>query len=125
VGLVIHLVISQVIGVTYAVLFRRRSFDPASGIGWGASYGLLWWVLGDLTLLPLALGAAPEWSGAALALSFPSLIGHLAYGAVLGLLYQRLEERTGPWHLTRSEATAGRLPRGMSRRSVRPSRCGA
>ncbi|MDT9691860.1 hypothetical protein Q5762_26715 [Streptomyces sp. P9(2023)] len=111
VGLVIHLLISQVIGVTYAIFFRRRSFDPASGIGWGVSYGFLWWFLGNLTLLPVLpvlLGAAPRWSDAALALSFPSLVGHLAYGAVLGLVYQRLEERVSPWHLTRSEATAAR-----------------
>ncbi|WP_187284384.1 hypothetical protein [Streptomyces sp. uw30] len=108
VGLVIHLLISQVVGVTYAVFFRRRSFDPASGIGWGVSYGFLWWVLGNLTLLPVLLGADPRWSAAALAVSFPSLVGHLAYGAVLGLVYQRLEERVGPWHLTRSEATAAR-----------------
>ncbi|MFG1670924.1 hypothetical protein [Streptomyces sp. Y7] len=108
VGLVIHLLISQVVGVSYAVLFRRRSFDPASGIGWGVSYGFLWWVLGNLTLLPLLLGAEPRWSAAALAVSFPSLVGHLAYGAVLGLVYQRLEERVAPWHLTRSEAAAAR-----------------
>ncbi|MFJ8636881.1 hypothetical protein [Streptomyces sp. NPDC093568] len=108
VGLVIHLLISQAVGVSYAVLFRRRSFDPASGIGWGVSYGFLWWVLGNLTLLPVLLGTAPRWNAAALALSFPSLVGHLAYGAVLGLVYQRLEERVGPWHLTRSEASRAR-----------------
>ncbi|MFF3245456.1 hypothetical protein ACFYWY_17390 [Streptomyces sp. NPDC002870] len=108
VGLVIHLLISQVVGVTYAVFFRRRSFDPASGIGWGVSYGFLWWVLGNLTLLPVLLGAVPQWNAAALAVSFPSLVGHLAYGAILGLVYQRLEERVSPWHLTRSEATAVR-----------------
>ncbi|MFJ7075669.1 hypothetical protein [Streptomyces sp. NPDC098781] len=108
VGLVIHLLISQVVGVSYAVFFRRRSFDPASGIGWGVSYGFLWWVLGNLTLLPVLLGAEPRWSAAALAVSFPSLVGHLAYGAVLGLVYQRLEERVAPWHLTRSQASAAR-----------------
>ncbi|WP_407289138.1 DUF6789 family protein [Streptomyces sp. BP-8] len=109
VGLVIHLLISQVVGVTYAVFFRRRSFDAASVIGWGVSYGFLWWIPGNLTLLPLLLGAAPQWSAAALAVSFPSLVSHLAYGAVLGPVYQRLEERVGPWHLTRSEATAARV----------------
>ncbi|MGW2563208.1 hypothetical protein ACWCXB_29070 [Streptomyces sp. NPDC001514] len=108
VGLVIHLLISQVVGVTYAVFFRRRSFDPASGIGWGVSYGFLWWILGNLTLLPVLLGEAPRWGAAALAESFPSLVGHLAYGAVLGLVYQRLEERVGPWHQSRSEAAAAR-----------------
>ncbi|WP_406414252.1 hypothetical protein [Streptomyces sp. NBC_01614] len=108
VGLVLHLLISQVVGVTYAVFFRRRSFDAASGVGWGVSYGFLWWVLGNLTLLPVLLGADPQWSAAALAVAFPSLVGHLAYGAVLGLVYQRLEERVAPWHLTRSEAAAAR-----------------
>ncbi|MFI1409881.1 hypothetical protein ACH4Y0_08170 [Streptomyces sp. NPDC020707] len=108
VGLVVHLLISQAIGVTYAVFFRRRSFDPASGIGWGVSYGFLWWFLGNLTLLPVLLGATPQRNDAALARSFPSLVGHLAYGAVLGLVHQRLEERVAPWHLTRSEATAAR-----------------
>ncbi|WP_328873615.1 DUF1440 domain-containing protein [Streptomyces sp. NBC_00287] len=108
VGVIVHLLISQAIGVSYAVFFRRRSFDPASGIGWGLSYGFLWWILGNLTLLPVLLGAGPRWSAAALAASFPSLVGHLAYGAVLGLVYQRLEERVGPWHLTRSEASAVR-----------------
>ncbi|MEJ8670938.1 hypothetical protein WKI71_28740 [Streptomyces sp. MS1.AVA.1] len=107
-GLVLHLLISQVVGVTYAVFFRRRSFDAASGVGWGVSYGFLWWVLGNLTLLPVLLGADPQWSAAALAVAFPSLVGHLAYGAVLGLVYQRLEERVAPWHLTRSEAAAAR-----------------
>ncbi|MFI1398227.1 hypothetical protein [Streptomyces sp. NPDC020681] len=43
-----------------------------------------------------------------MALSFPSLIGHLAYGAVLGFSYQRLEQRVSPWYLTRSEASAAR-----------------
>ncbi|MFF4231050.1 hypothetical protein [Streptomyces sp. NPDC001820] len=108
VGLVVHLLISQAVGITYAVFFRRRSFDPASGIGWGVSYGFLWWVLGNLTLLPLLLGTTRQWSAAALVVSFPSLVGHLAYGAVLGLVYQRLEEGVSPWHLTRSEATAVR-----------------
>ncbi|WP_345496711.1 hypothetical protein [Nocardia callitridis] len=104
VGVLVHLVISVFIGVTYAMFFRRRSFDAASGIGWGASYGFLWWVLGNLTLLPLLLGSAPDWSAAALAASFPSLVGHVAYGAVLGVVYQRLEQRVAPWYPTRSRA---------------------
>ncbi|MGW3236003.1 hypothetical protein [Streptomyces olivaceus] len=108
VGLVLHLLISQVVGVTYALFFRRRSFDAASGIGWGVSYGLLWWILGNLTLLPVLLGAGPRWSAAELSESFPSLVGHLAYGAALGLVYQRLEARVSPWHLTRSQAAAAR-----------------
>ena len=107
--LVVHLVIAQIIGVSYAVLFRRRSFDLASGIGWGVSYGFFWWVLGDLTLLPVLTGGPPHWSAAGIAAEFPSLVGHLAYGAALGAVYYRLETRTNPWWFSRSTAEAERV----------------
>lgn len=107
-GFVVHLIIAQLIGVSYAVLFRGRSFDAASGIGWGVSYGFLWWVLGDLTLLPILDGQALPWSAASIAAGFPSLVGHLAYGATLGVVYQRLEERTNPWWCHRNAAEAER-----------------
>lgn len=107
-GFVVHMVIAQLIGVSYAVMFRGRSFDTASGIGWGVSYGFLWWVLGDLTLLPLLDGQPLQWSATSIAAGFPSLVGHLAYGATLGVVYHRLEERTNPWWFRRSEAEAER-----------------
>ena len=109
VGLVVHLAIAVLIGVSYAVLFRRRSFDLASGIGWGVSYGFLWWVLGNLTLLPVLLGTAPQWSAVAITAGFPSLVGHLAYGAGLGAVYYRLEDRTNPWWFVRSEVETQRV----------------
>jgi uncharacterized membrane protein YagU involved in acid resistance len=108
VGLVLHLIIAQVIGVSYAVLFRRCSFDVLSGIGWGVTYGFFWWVLGDLTLLPALNGTPIGWDAAALAAEFPSLIGHLAYGAALGAVYYRLEARTNPWWMARGEVEAAR-----------------
>jgi len=108
-GLIVHLVISQLIGVSYALLFRRRSFDTASGIGWGVSYGFLWWVLGALTLLPALLGGPLRWNAVAMGATFPSLVGHLAYGAALGAVYQWLENRANPWWLTRGEAEARRV----------------
>jgi len=108
-GLVVHLVIAQIIGVSYAVLFRRRSFDLASGLGWGVCYGFLWWVLGDLTLLPLLGGGTLQWNAAGIGAAFPSLVGHLAYGAALGVIYYRLEARTNPWWVTRSEIEAERI----------------
>ena len=109
IGLIVHLVIAQLIGVSYAVLFRRRSFDLASGIGWGVSYGFLWWVLGDLTLLPVLNGSAPQWCAAGIAAGFPSLVGHLGYGAALGAVYYGLEARTNPWWFRRSTDEAERV----------------
>ncbi|WP_454854997.1 hypothetical protein [Promicromonospora soli] len=109
VGLVVHLVISAVIGVSYAVLFRRQSFDVLSGVGWGVSYGFFWWVLGDLTLLPALTGAPIAWDAATLAAEFPSLVGHIAYGAALGAVYYRLEAGINPWWMTRSDIEAARV----------------
>jgi uncharacterized membrane protein YagU involved in acid resistance len=108
-GLIVHLIIAQLIGISYAVLFRRRSFDLASGVGWGVCYGFFWWVLGNLTLLPLLTGDAPSYAAAALAAGFPSLVGHLGYGAVLGALYYRMEERINPWWFTRNDTEARRI----------------
>ena len=108
-GLVVHLVIAQLIGVSYAVFFRRRSFDLLSGIGWGVSYGFLWWVLGALTLLPILTGALPQWNAAGIAAAFPSLVGHLGYGAALGAVYYRLEARANPWWISRTDAEAQRV----------------
>jgi uncharacterized membrane protein YagU involved in acid resistance len=107
-GFVVHLVIAQIIGVSYALLFRRRSYDLASGIGWGVSYGFVWWVLGALTLLPVLLGRPPRWSAAEIAAAFPGLVGHLAYGAALGAVYYRLEARENPWWISRSQIEAER-----------------
>lgn len=107
-GLIVHLIVAQLIGVTYALLFRRRSFDLASGIGWGVSYGFVWWVLGALTLLPVLTGGTPQWNAAGVAAAFPALVGHLAYGAALGAVYFRLEDRANPWWFTRNEIEAQR-----------------
>lgn len=108
VGLTLHLIISAIIGVSYAVVFRRAAFDVLSGIGWGTSYGFFWWVLGDLTLLPALDGQPVRWDAASIAGQFPSLVGHLAYGAALGAVYYWLEARTNPWWMTRNTAETDR-----------------
>jgi len=110
-GFAVHLAISVVIGASYGLAFRAQTYDPASGLGWGAAYGLLWWVLGAITLLPVLLGGTPQWSAAAAADAFPSLVGHLAYGAGLGLVYHALEARFSPWWLTRSQLESQRVER--------------
>ena len=109
VGLVVHLVIAEIVGASYGLLFRRQAFDPASAIGWGVSYGFVWWILGPLTLAPIILGSTPAWSVEAAASAFPSLIGHLAYGAGLGFTFYALESRYSPWWISRTQAEAARM----------------
>ena len=108
VGLTLHLLISAAIGISYAIVFRRAAFDVLSGIGWGVSYGFFWWVLGDLTLLPALDGDPVSWTAPSIAAQFPSLVGHLAYGAALGAVYYWLESRTNPWWMTRNAAETRR-----------------
>lgn len=109
VGLIVHLVIAEIVGASYGVLFRRQAFDPAAAIGWGVSYGFVWWVLGPLTLAPVIVSGAPAWTVDAAGAAFPSLIGHLVYGAGLGLAFYALEARYSPWWITRTEAEAARI----------------
>jgi uncharacterized membrane protein YagU involved in acid resistance len=107
-GWIVHLIIAQLIGVSYAVLFRGRSYDLTSGLGWGLSYGFFWWTFGALTLLPVLLGQPPRWNATAIAAAFPGLVGHLAYGGGLGAAYAWLEHRENPWWVARSHAEAAR-----------------
>lgn len=108
VGFFVHMAIATMIGIIYAMLFRRTSFDVRSAIGWGLAYGLLWWLLGALTLLPVLLGGDPQWSADDAARAFPSLVGHLIYGIALGVVFYLLEARHNPWWVTRTEAEAHR-----------------
>jgi hypothetical protein len=66
-------------------------------------------VLGALTLFPVLTGAAPHWNAAGIDAAFPSLVGHLGYGAALGAVYYRLEARANPWWISTSAAEAERV----------------
>jgi uncharacterized membrane protein YagU involved in acid resistance len=97
-GIAVNLAIGVAIGVSYGLLFRRLGQDVTCALGWGLSYGFLWWVLGPLTLLPALLGGDPEWSAAAAGGSMSALAGHLVYGGCLGVAFHLLEAPFGvPW----------------------------
>lgn len=110
-GFVVHLVIAGLIGLSYGILFRRQSYDVGSALGWGMSYGFFWAVLGPMTLMPVLLGGTPQWTAEAAASVFPNLIGHLGYGAGLGITFYLLEVRYSPWWIPRTEAQAARFER--------------
>ena len=117
VGRALHLVISIVIGVTYGLLFQRDICGTGTSIAWGVAYGLIWWILGPLTIMPLWLGQGPQWSLEAARAAFPSLVGHLVYGVVLGVTYSVMERF---WRLLFTEADPlNREPEGPGTRSLR------
>ena len=92
VGWLVHLFNSALFGAIFAVLFGRlaQSFGPAITIG--LVYGVAWWVLGALVIMPAWLGMSEmifqvgqdQWW---------SLVGHLLYGLLLGVVFVLLHRR--------------------------------
>jgi uncharacterized membrane protein YagU involved in acid resistance len=87
VGWIYHLFNSAVIGAIFGWLLGSRSHHYGAGLGWGAVYGFVWWILGGLILMPLFLGM-PAFGPLMMEMMRPvamgSLIGHLIYGLILG-----------------------------------------
>ncbi len=96
-GFVVHMGISTLIGMSYGVLFSYETSDLGSGIAWGLMYGLVWWFVGNLTLLPILLGGPFVWTTEAAAAGLPSLVGHLIYGATTACAFLLLERRHADW----------------------------
>lgn len=63
------------------------STSYAKGAVIGLGYGALWWVLGPLVIMPAMLGM-PLFAIEAMAMV--SLMGHLVYGVILGLVAVRV-----------------------------------
>lgn len=87
VGWLYHLFNSAVIGGLFGWLLSNRVHGYTSGFGWGAAYGLVWWILGGLILMPMLLGMsafAPLLMPEMRMVAMNSLIGHLIYGVILG-----------------------------------------
>jgi uncharacterized membrane protein YagU involved in acid resistance len=97
VGFGVHMIVSVIAGGTYGLLFRYESPELGSGVGWGMVYGLFWWFVGDLTLLPLLSKGTLTWNSAVVADTLPSLAGHLFFGAVIGAVFYLLERRPLAW----------------------------
>jgi len=87
VGKGLHFVFAVIIGATFGVLFQRDVRGLGSSLGWGLGYGILWWFLGPLTIKPLWRGAPLDWSYQQGAELFGSLVGHIIYGLIVGMIY--------------------------------------
>jgi hypothetical protein len=98
-GLLIHLLVSTGIGMTYGLLFRNEAPSIGLGIPWGFLFGVIWWYVGPLTLLPLLLTGVYDWRASAASTLLPSLLGHLIYGGATALTFLLLERRYKRWLL--------------------------
>jgi uncharacterized membrane protein YagU involved in acid resistance len=98
-GLLVHLLVSAAIGMTFGLLFRNEFTNLSAGVAWGWLFGLIWWYLGPMTLLPLMLTGVCDWSTDAASALLPSLIGHLIFGAVTACVFLLLQNRYLHWML--------------------------
>ncbi len=98
-GLLIHLLISTLIGMSYGLLFRGEAPSFGHGVAWGWLFGLIWWYLGPLTFLPLLLTGEIDWRPAAASALLPLLPGHLIYGATTAFVFLLFERRFTRWLL--------------------------
>ncbi len=75
------------IGIVLALIFAAVAFSiPGSPVVAGALYGVAPWLLAQIAVLPMM--GMPLFSGSA-AMAGGSLLGHLVYGGVVGMIYGR------------------------------------
>jgi uncharacterized membrane protein YagU involved in acid resistance len=92
-GFFLHLLVSALLGMTYGLLFRNEASSAGLGVMWGWLFGLIWWYIGPMTLLPLLLTGECDWRASAASVLLPSAIGHLIYGASTAFVFLSLERR--------------------------------
>lgn len=87
VGWLFHLFNSALIGGLFGLVLGKKLYNVGGGVLWGAIYGVFWWVLGGLILMPVLLGM-PAFASLRTPMMRPvavsSLIGHLIFGVILG-----------------------------------------
>lgn len=86
-GFALHLIFSVIIGAIFSIFFGHAAVDRARGISLGLLYGLIWWFLGPLIIMPVLLGMGVQLTASGMAAALPSLWGHLVYGFILGWVY--------------------------------------
>jgi hypothetical protein len=62
-------------------------------------FGLIWWFVGPMTLLPLLVTGVCDWSTDAASAQLPSLMGHLIYGAATAFAFLLMDRRYTRWLL--------------------------
>jgi len=101
-GWVVHFIVGILLALLYASAFAERL--PGSPAWRGATYGTLVFVLAQVVFMPLVGGGF--FSRGDVELLAGSLIGHLAYGVVVGWTYDLPRTTARPLPMQSSRATS-------------------
>ena len=123
IGESLHFVFAVIIGITFAILFQSEVRGFGSSMVCGVAYGIFWWFLGPLTILPIWLRRPLDWSNDHASDLFGSLVGHVVYGLIVGLLYAAID-RMWVRFFTESDPIR-REPEGPGVRLIRTAEWGA
>ena len=78
---------SVIIGALFSLIFGTLSHTYVQGAHFGLVYGVIGWVLSPMNLKPLLLGMGLQFAAAFTPPMLMSLLGHLAYGLITGLVH--------------------------------------
>ena len=120
-GFVPYLIITGLLGAIFGLVFGPKINSTGAGFVWGEAFGAFWWLIGVLTLLPLASGQGLQWTLSAAREAFPLLIGHImAYGTLMGLSYHLIVKQLAKMMPSeaatsiKSRTAARQKPRGQA-----------
>lgn len=83
----------MIIGAGFGLVFGIVSHTYGRGALFGLLYGAIWRVLGLMILMPLMLGMGQQFGAAFTPPMLISLVGHLSYGLITGLVYVAYSKR--------------------------------
>lgn len=88
VGFVVHVIISIILGFIYLAMFGHiTKGKPELGATTGILFGIAWWFLGALLIMPLILMGEHMLTAEGMKMAMPSFWGHVVFGYVLGHVY--------------------------------------
>lgn len=91
-GVLVHGAISAITGAIYGFLGVRFAVTWRNALIGGLVYGVIWWVLGALILMPAMLGMFQNIFVIG-QMQWMSLLGHIIFGEVLALSFVWLYRR--------------------------------
>lgn len=92
VGWIAHFMIGVILAVSFAVVYYPN-FGSSNKIKSGAIFSLVPWLMAQIVVMPMMaiVNGGTYFSGffsGSIVLAFASLMGHLLFGVVLGLIYK-------------------------------------